>query len=367
MAVASLLKKMKVQDLGFTNHPCDKQDTQTKINYLKGISLIANEDDDISHNEIKYLNILVRSFHLSNDEVKGILKLAKNPSEEMIHNIIETFQSNDIKYNFIIDCFAIADIDGNFDDEEKELIEQYEELFNITKMESEELYNIFTFLKHKNSSKLLALFEKSNFFKKNDFDYLIDYYKLDLSKEFKDGDIKAFTFEFAMPHIRHGNLKNATKISVKPINNLQFSIFLNDLYAKEKIIFSKNKDILSADSKKLILSHRNKTIHFKDSFFKPKKFTKKEKVVFVTFTGALMFIDWVNETFGKTYKLTELQADKYNNLSMDDLNDYLLDNELIIRNNQYAINSNSNILKISTQSTVDSNYFSDSSSFRIIQ
>ena len=105
MPIASLLKKIKVQNLGFSDHPCDKLDLHTKINYLKGISLIANEDDDINKNEIEYLNILVRSFHLTSEEVKGILKLAKNPSEEMIYEIIETFKTHTIKYNFIIDCF----------------------------------------------------------------------------------------------------------------------------------------------------------------------------------------------------------------------------------------------------------------------
>ncbi|SFV74735.1 hypothetical protein MNB_SM-3-1450 [hydrothermal vent metagenome] len=370
MAVASLLKKIELQERGFVNHPASKLDEETRINYLRGIALIANEDNDISKNEIEYLDILIKSLHLSHQQIKDILHFVKHPKAKSVYEIILTFQSNPVKYNFLLDSLAIADVDGHLDDEEEDLIEEYVSLLQITPQESEELYQIFHYLKKKEAEKLVELFAKSQFFKEEDFEYLINYYKLNLhiAKNFKRTDIKAFSFDFIKPHIRHGGLRDADELATHPINNFQFCLFLNAMYARELIEFDAENNIIATANKKLVLSKHNIHIQFKNNLFQPKRFTKKERLVYVSFNGALMFVEWLNELLDTQYKVTEIQSDKYDNLSVEEFHQYLVDGELYIQNGEYMTKTvKKGLLSLISHKKVELNYSSEHTCFRIMR
>lgn len=366
MATISFLKQLKKQDDFFVEHPCDTLEITDKLNYIKGLSLIANEDGDISSHEIEYLNTLVRSFHLDNNHVKGILKEIKNPTQEMLVSVVDSITSKNLEYFFILDAIAIAKADGDFDEEEKALIKQYESVFDLEKKESKELFKVSKFLHSKNTNKLSKLFESSQFLNQEDFNYLFNYYNIALTKQIKEYDRKIFNFEFEKPLIRHGSLKNATKLLSKPINNAQFTTFLNASFTQGLILLDKKNNIITAKSRRVLLSKRNKDIYFKNDTFKINKSCENKKINFVTFTGALMFIDWINKTLNTNYKITELQSDKYHNLSIDDLNKCFVENELFIKDGKYSKRNTTDLIGLSRCSNVKFEYNSASSTFRFM-
>jgi len=61
------------------NHPCKDMNLESKIHYLNGLVLVANEDDSISTNEKKYLSMLIDSFGLDKDMIEDFIIFAKNP------------------------------------------------------------------------------------------------------------------------------------------------------------------------------------------------------------------------------------------------------------------------------------------------
>ncbi|MDQ6963034.1 MAG: hypothetical protein Q9M28_11015, partial [Mariprofundaceae bacterium] len=116
MSVLNLLKKVKVQTLSFEKHPCRELEQEQMIHYLNGLVLITHEDGSVCDKEREYLSILINSFGLSEDMLETFINFAENPDEKMILDMMQSFATRDIKYNFMVDAMMIANIDGAFDD-----------------------------------------------------------------------------------------------------------------------------------------------------------------------------------------------------------------------------------------------------------
>jgi hypothetical protein len=175
-----------------------------------------------------------------------------------------------------------------------------------------------------------------------------------------------FDFNFIEPIIRHGDFKNASKILKNPISNLQYATFLNAMLDKELIKFDTKGNVITNNSNRILLSKQHKEIIFKDDIFEVVRNFNDSEVVYITFSGAFMFIEWINELLNTDYKLTELQSDRFHNLSLDDLNHCLVQNELFIKDGKYSKKNKKHLLGLSSCSSVDFNYYSKSSSFRFM-
>jgi len=367
MAVISLLKKLNSQEIDFYNHPCSSLSDNAKINYLKGISIVANEDTVISKSEIEYLNILVDRFNLTNEQVKGLLKEIKKPNKDMLYNIITTIKAYKLEQHFILDCLLISHVDGEYDKREKKLIQNYETTLNISEKESKELNKFFKYLKSNNDEKIASLFQSSSKLKESHFAYLMAYYNINLLK-YQEEPIKVddFGFEFEELKIRRGCLKNATHILKHPISNKNFTIFLNDMLQKNLIKVDKKGNTLAANSKRILLSYKNKDIILHNKQFISKKSAENNMVVYVTFSAALMFISWINKKLNTNYRLTEFRSDRYNNLSLDDISNFIVGHELFIKDGRYSKKNTSNLIGLSNCSSVPFEFSSNNSSFRMM-
>lgn len=188
MSVLNLIKKVKVQTLSFEKHPCRELEQEQMIHYLNGLALITNEDENICEKEQEYLSILINSFGLSEDMLETFVNFAQNPDEKLILDMMQSFMSKDIKYNFMIDAMMIASIDGNVHENEKALINEYFEMFKITKDEEKDLRDIYEMFYKQDGNALFRYFGKQHIndvfiIKKELFQYLIDYYKIDFKYE----------------------------------------------------------------------------------------------------------------------------------------------------------------------------------------
>ncbi|MDQ7002449.1 MAG: hypothetical protein Q9N02_07145, partial [Ghiorsea sp.] len=273
MSVLDLLKKVKVQTLSFEKHPCRELEQEQMIHYLNGLALITNEDGTVCEKEKEYLSILINSFGLSEEMLETFVNFAENPDEKMILDMMQSFATKDIKYNFMVDAMMIASIDGSFDDAENAIIEQYFEMFKITVDEEEDLRYIYEMFYKQDGNALFRYFGEKNkdaihIIKPELFQYLLDYYKIDMAYELQEEEKKILTFEFFKPPFETGSLGHgATEIMTKPVSNAQFCIFLNAVFMDDWIEVDGNGKVVDSESKDLLMDMDHSDIHLEDEVF----------------------------------------------------------------------------------------------------
>jgi len=340
MSVLDLLKKVKVQTLSFEKHPCRELDQEMMVHYLNGLALITNEDGNVCEKEREYLEILINSFGLSEDMLETFVNFAENPDEKLILDMMQSFSTKDIKYNFMVDAMMIASVDGEFDESENAIIEQYFEMFKITKKEAEDLRYIYEMFYTQNGNALFRYFgkqDKDDIFKikPENFQYLLDYYKIDMAYELIEDEKKILTFEFFKPTFESGGLgEGATEIMTKPVSNAQFCIFLNAAFMGKKIEFDGDGKIVDSETKDLLMDLVESDIDIKNNVFLVDSAEDEEKkVTGVTYVISVMFIVWVSESSHVEYQITSW--DGFYNISMGSFAAPLFDEFLF---NKYSSN-----------------------------
>jgi uncharacterized tellurite resistance protein B-like protein len=306
MAVLDLIKKVKVQTLSFEKHPCRDLDMETKVHYLNALALVANEDGNIVEKEIEYLTILINSFELDPDTLNEYTEFAKNPDEARLVEMMDAFGTKDIKYNLMVDAMMLAQRDGEFVESEKALIEQYFEMFKISEQEAKDLKFLFKSFYNQDGNALYRYFKRNEYIKVELFQYLLDYYQIDMAYELKEDEKKILTFKFFKPTFEKGGLTdNATEIMIKPVNNAQFCIYLNSAFMDRTIEFNGNGKVVDSKSKDLLMDLDNSDIEFKDNKFIIESAEDDEKkVTGVTYVIANMFIEWVSKYNKEKYQLS---------------------------------------------------------------
>ena len=305
MSALSLLKKVKIQTLSFEKHPCRELDQELMIHYLNGLALVANEDEDISEKEKEYLSILINSFGLSEDMLETFINFAENPDEKSILDMMQSFMNRDIKYNFMVDAMMIATLDDALNEKEEALINEYFEMFKLTKDEAKDLRYIYEMFYKQDGNALFRYFGKQrddNIFiiKKELFHYLLDYYKIVVSYELTEDEKKLLDFDFFEPTFESGGLAdNATEIMTKPVSNSQFCIYLNSAFIDKDIEFNTNGKIVDSETKDILMDLEMSDIEFKDNeFVVDKNEDKEKKITGVTYVIAHLFAKWVTQEEG---------------------------------------------------------------------
>jgi len=178
-----LLQKVKKETLSFQKHPCREIEEEMRIHYLNGLALMAMADDHICDKEKEYLWILVKSFGFQEEMLESVIEFAQNPDEDLIQEIIESFATKDIKYNFMIDCMMISSRDGHYDESKEEIIKEFFEMLKITEKESEDLKDIFEMFYTQDVNALYGYFTGNEYMKVELFEYLIGYYQMNTAYE----------------------------------------------------------------------------------------------------------------------------------------------------------------------------------------
>ena len=316
MSVLGLLKKVKVQTLSFEKHPCKELDQEQMIHYLNGLALITNEDETVCEKEKEYLSILINSFGLSEDMLETFVNFAENPDEKLILDMMQSFMSKDIKYNFMVDAMIIASIDGNFDDKERAIVSEYFEMFKITTDEAKDLRYIYEMFYTQNGNALFRYFGKQ---RKNDvftikvehFQYLLDYYQIDMKYELQEEEKNILTFEFFKPTFSDGGLADkATEIMTKPVSNAQFCLWLNSAFMSKTIELNGDAKLVESKTKDLLMDLAMSDIEFVDNTFVLNSSQEDEKkITGLTYVAGKLFATWASEHNKEKYTLSQYYDD----------------------------------------------------------
>jgi len=291
-----LLQKVKVQTLSFEKHPCRELPQEMMMHYLNGLALIASADENICEKEKEYLEIIINSFGLSEEILETVVNFAENPDEDLIQDMMEAFATKDIKYNFMVDCMMISSRDGSFDDDEKGIIEEYFEMFKITQKEAEDLKYIFEIFHKQDGNALYRYFKRNEYMKIELFQYLLDYYKIDMAYELIEDEKKILEFEFFKPTFSSGTLGlGAEEIMTQAISNAQFCIFLNSAYMSKTIEIDGNGKVIDGISRNIVMDLSQSKITFDAGLFIVRNTTEEElKATGMTTVLVDYFINWIN-------------------------------------------------------------------------
>jgi len=362
MSALSLLKKVKVQTLSFEKHPCRELEQEQMIHYLNGLALITNEDETVCEKEREYLSILINSFGLSEDMLETFVNFAENPDEKLILDMMQSFATKDIKYVFMVDAMMIASIDGNFDENEKAIINEYFEMFKITPDEAKDLRYIYEMFYTQNGNALYRYFGKQDKYdifliKKELFEYLIDYYKIDFTYELKEDEKKILTFEFFKPTFQKGTLGDGAKeIMTKPISNVQFCIYLNSALLNKEIEIDGNGKVVDSKSKNIVFDLSNSDIKLDNNEFILNDIkNENKKVNGVTLKLAKKFINWIGEYNNEKYALPHFFVNYHSDQDSDNyiygsvFKDYPISKEFYYTS---AKNKNNEGFRISPSKTI---------------
>lgn len=357
MPVLSLLKKVKVQTLSFEKHPCRELDQEVMVHYLNGLALITNEDENVCEKEREYLSILINSFGLSEEMLETFVNFSENPDEKLILDMMQSFATKDMKYNLMVDSMMIASIDGNFMQCEEDIIEQYFEMFKITKKEATDLRYIYEMFYTQNANALYRFFKRNEYIKVELFQYLLDYYKIDMAYELVEDEKKILTFEFFKPILEKGSLGDgATEIMTKPVNNAQFCIFLNENILNNKIEIDGNGNVVDSESKDLLMDLDTSDIALNNGEFLLNCAEDDEKkVTGVTLIFSKKFIIWISKYCNHKYLLPHFHVKYHSDQDSDNyifgsaFNDYPIAKEFYYTS---AANKNNEGFRISPENTI---------------
>ena len=326
--LASMLRKVKTETLSFEKHPCRELDQEMMMHYLNGLALIASADENICEKEKEYLEILINSFGLSEEILETVVNFAENPDEDLIQDMMEAFTTKDIKYNFMVDCMMISSRDGSFDDSEKGIIEEYFEMFKITQKEAEDLKYIFEIFHKQDGNALYRYFKRNEYMKIELFQYLLDYYKIDMAYELIEDEKKILEFEFFKPTFSYGKLGlGAEEIMTKQISNAQFCIFLNSAYMSETIEIDGNGKVIDGISRNIVMDLDSSDIDFDydtQVFSVDSEEDEELKATGMTTVLVKNFINWINAKYNSEYIYYVTNTDGDNQIDMSNFGINLL-------------------------------------------
>ena len=370
MPVLDLIKKVKTQTLSFEKHPCRELEEEMKMHYLNGLSLVMNVDADIHAKETEYLSILINSFGLNEDLLDTFIAFAKNPDEKSVLDMMQAFATKTIKYNFMIDAMMIAIVDGKFVDEEHTLIGEYLQMFKMTETESENLRALYKMFHTQDGNGLYRYFRSSEKMFVDNFQYLIDYYKIDFAYEMEEEKKKILEFEWYKPKFKCGGLDfGYTHLMTKAVNNAQFCLFLNEILA-EKEIFVEESMVWDRDKQDRInLSQSD--INFENNVFVIAEWDKAKKATGMSKGFVNKFVNWVNVSLVTGYaKVWFRGADRDGDGAVwfKEINPKM-QNEFCIRayNGSFVLHPNSSSSFNIYRSEVTNDYTSADTGFRLMK
>jgi hypothetical protein len=196
-------------------------------------------------------------------------------------------------------------------------------MFKITKKEATDLRYIYEMFYTQNGNALYRYFKRNEYMKVELFQYLLDYYKIDMAYELVEDEKKILTFEFFKPTFESGSLggffkptfesgslgNGATEIMTKPVDNAQFCIYLNSAFMEKTIEIDGNGKVVDSESKDLLMDLDSSDIEFIDNEFIINSAEDEEKkITGITYIIAEMFIEWISEFKHKKYQLIKFDS-----------------------------------------------------------
>lgn len=222
--------KGNVTIINENSHPAESMDIEGKNHYLNALAVLAAIDDDLSPAKKAFLKKIIAQLNLTEEKIEELIEIANDPSEEIISEFMNYFQKSELIYHLLIDCFTLAELDGEAGESVSEMIEHICRNSGIKGNEKEFLKKLPEIMRTENIEKAFNLLLDDQDLL-NKFKPILKLYGLDIQKyheELKkilDFETETWTWKKDV-NVR---LKLDFLPSCSNVNNMQFQKFLNYL------------------------------------------------------------------------------------------------------------------------------------------
>ena len=294
--------KKKVVESALTKHPIRELDQNLREDYIKGLVFIAVEDETFSEEEKSYIIFLMKNLEMDESKLAEFESFAQEPDEDELvafMDRIKAFNEN-TKINFLIEAVVLAFKDGNFDDSEKEMFNDYLEMFELEDKKDIILY-MAQALADKNVDLALALYTADKeFFEK--FDYLFDIVDIDIEKELKN----LYSWEWVKFRLEQGQVEDNNLVASKPVTVRQFCVFLNSGLISKNLKQFVNTTQFEYNDNAVIKNINNTNLSF-DVLFDYEEDKKDDDIIGVEDVDS--FVEFVNNKTQNSVKWLRIISD----------------------------------------------------------
>ena len=294
--------KKKELETAMAKHPLREIDEQVKKDYVKGLVFVAVEDGNFSEEEKDYVVSLIKNIGLEESFLQECETFASDASEDEIIAFMDSLKSfeEDIKVNFLIEVVVISFKDGEFDETEQEMFNDYLDMLELTDKKDDIMY-ISLALVNKDIDLALSLYTaKKEFFEK--YDYMFDMIDVDIEKELKD----VYNWEWVEFRLEEGKVENDNLVASKPVTVQQFCIYLNSVLISEDLKQVVNTTQFEQDDKVIIKDIEKVNIDFVDGMFVYDNNIKNNCILGIKYTNC--FCNFVSEKLNTKIELLNILA-----------------------------------------------------------
>ena len=316
--------KKKELESALSKHPLRELDEQVKSDYVKGLVFIATEDENFDEDEKSYITSLMKNIGVDENKLSEYETFASDCKEDELLAFMDRLKAfdEDLKINFMIEVVVIAFKDGEFDEAEQGMFDDYLEMLELTEKEDDIMY-LATALTNKDIDLALSFYTaKKEMFEK--YDYMFDMLDIDVAKELKE----LYSWEWVEWRLEQGNIEDDNLVASKPVTVRQCCVFLNSMVISKDIAQIPNTEKFeSVEGKKLMIENiANANIDFEDGLFHYDEENKENDFLGATSDFITIFTEWVNEKTESSTKGLRIIANSYKIALGESAQGFLTDN-----------------------------------------
>jgi len=302
--VSKFKKALKKKELwsALAKHPLRELDEAVKKDYVKGLVFIAIEDENFSEEEKAYITSLMSNIGVDEALLSEFESFANEPDEDELLVFMDRIKAfdEDLKVNFLIEVVLLAFKDGDFDDAEKEMFNDYVEMLELEE-KKDDIMHLALALENKDIDLALAMYTaKKEFFMK--YDYMFDMIYIDIEKELND----VYSWEWVEFRLEKGEVENNNLVASKPVTNRQFCIFLNSSLISGDLKQVVNTTQFEINNEVIIKDIGNANLSF-DKLFSYEKDVKDDDIVGIESVDS--FLEFVNSKTQNSVKWLKIIAE----------------------------------------------------------
>ena len=217
--------KTKELESALLKHPLREIDEQVKKDYIKGLVFVATADENFHDDEKSYVVSLMKNIGLDEGLLGEFEIFAKECEDEEVIAFMDRLKAfeEDMKINFMIEVVVISFKDGEFDESEQNMFNDYLEILEISDKKDDIMY-LSTALINKDVDLALSFYtaKKEMFLK---FDYMFVMADIDIEKELKS----LYSWEWIEWRMTRGEVIANNLVASKAVSVRQTCVFLNSL------------------------------------------------------------------------------------------------------------------------------------------
>ena len=294
------IKKKKLES-AFSSHPLKELEEDVKNDYIKGLVFIAVEDENFSEDEKSYVTSLMSYIGVDETLLNKFETFANEPDEDELLEFMDRIKAFDeeLKISFLIETILVAFKDGDFDDAEKEMFNEYVEMLELEE-KKDDIMHIATALANKDIDLALAIYTaKKEFFEK--YNYMFEMIDVDIEKELKE----VYSWDWIKFRLKYGEVENNNLVASKPVTNRQFCIYLNSSLLSNKLKRFADTTQFEVENEVVIADIDDTDLKFENGLFSYDEEGKDSCMTGVKKTK--YFSDFVNQKTSNNVQLLEIE------------------------------------------------------------